>query len=111
MTCQEAERMVTPYIRDELTGDEMEAFLHHIEHCPSCQEELEIYFMVDVGLKQLDSGSGTFDIVGALEQKLEDSYIRVDRMWMLRAVGYAVNTLTVMAVVLTVLLQFRIWLV
>ena len=27
--------------------------------CRNCQEELEIYFMVDVGLKQLDTGSGT----------------------------------------------------
>ena len=50
MTCQEAERLVTPYIRDELAGDELEAFLNHIDECPNCREELEIYFMVDVGL-------------------------------------------------------------
>ena len=49
MTCQEAERLVTPYIRDELAGDELEAFLNHIDECPNCREELEIYFM--------DSGS------------------------------------------------------
>ena len=54
MTCREAERLVTPYIQDKLSGDELEAFLEHLEHCRNCQEELEIYFMVDVGLKQLD---------------------------------------------------------
>ncbi len=59
MTCREAERLVTPYIQDKLSGDELEAFLEHLEHCRNCQEELEIYFMVDVGLKQLDTGSGT----------------------------------------------------
>ncbi len=64
VTCQEAEHLVTPYINDELTGDETEAFLAHIESCRNCQEELEIYFMVDVGLKQLDKGYGTFDIAG-----------------------------------------------
>ena len=53
MTCREAERLVTPYIQDKLSGDELEAFLEHLEHCRNCQEELEIYFMVDVGLKQL----------------------------------------------------------
>ena len=58
MTCQEAERLVTPYIRDELAGDELEAFLNHIDECPNCREELEIYFMVDVGLRQLDHDSG-----------------------------------------------------
>ena len=41
MTCQEAERLVTPYIRDELSGDELEAFLNHIDECPNCREELE----------------------------------------------------------------------
>lgn len=110
MTCQEAERMVTPYINDQLTGDETEAFLEHIETCKNCQEELEIYFMVDVGLKQLDKGYGTFDIAGALERKIEDSYAKVHRMWAFRTLRYAVNTLTVMAVTVIVLLQLRIWL-
>ena len=108
MTCQEAERLVTPYIRDELSGDELEAFLNHIDECPNCREELEIYFMVDVGLKQLDNGSGTYDIAGDLERKIEDSYMKVSHMWMFRVFRYAVNTLSVMAMAVMVLLQFRI---
>ena len=98
VTCQEAEHLVTPYINDELTGDETEAFLAHIESCRNCQEELEIYFMVDVGL-----------IAGALERRIEESYSRVHRMWLFRSLKYAVNTLSIMAVIVTVLLQFRIW--
>lgn len=109
MTCQEAERLVTPYIRDELSGDELEAFLNHIDECSNCREELEIYFMVDVGLKQLDNGSGTYDIAGDLERKIEDSYMKVSHMWMFRVFRYAVNTLSVMAMAVMVLLQFRIW--
>lgn len=109
MTCQEAERLVTPYIRDELSGDELEAFLNHIDECPNCREELEIYFMVDVGLRQLDNGSGTYDIAGDLERKIEDSYLKVSHMWMFRIFRYAVNTLGAMAMAVMVLLQFRIW--
>ncbi len=109
MTCQEAERLVTPYIRDELSGDELEAFLAHLENCRNCQEELEIYFMVDVGLKQLDSGSGTFDIIGTLQKRIEESYAKVRRMWAFRTIRYAVATLCAMAVAVTVLLQLRIW--
>ena len=107
MTCREAERLVTPYIQDKLSGDELEAFLEHLEHCRNCQEELEIYFMVDVGLKQLDTGSGTFDIMGALQKRIAESYARV---WRFRKMEYAVNTLGVMAVLVTVMLQVRIWL-
>ncbi len=110
VTCQEAERMVTPYINDELSGEEVEAFLRHLETCVSCQEELEIYFMVDVGLKQLDRDSGAFDIAGALKEKIEDSYARVGRLRLLKTLGCAVRTLQVMAVAVTVLLQFRLWL-
>ena len=110
MTCREAERLVTPYIQDKLSGDELEAFLEHLEHCRNCQEELEIYFMVDVGLKQLDTGSGTFDIMGALQKRIAESYARVRRMWRFRKMEYAVNTLGVMAVLVTVMLQVRIWL-
>lgn len=109
MTCQEAERLVTPYIKDELSGDELEAFLNHIDECESCREELEIYFMVDVGLRQLDNGSGTYDIAGDLERKIEDSYAKVSHMWTFRVMRYAVNTLGIMALVVTALLQFRIW--
>ena len=110
MTCREAERLVTPYIQDKLSGDELEAFLEHLEHCRNCQEELEIYFMVDVGLKQLDTGSGTFDIMGARQKRIAESYAGVRRMWRFRKMEYAVNTLGVMAVLVTVMLQVRIWL-
>ena len=110
VTCQEAERMVTPYINDNLSGEEVDAFLHHLETCKNCQEELEIYFMVDVGLKQLDRDSGAFDIAGALKERIEDSYARVGRLRTLKTLSYAVRTLAAMAVDVTVLLQFRIWL-
>lgn len=111
MTCQEVERMVTPFINDQLTGDETEMFLNHLEECRGCQEELEIYFMVDVGIRQLEDGSGTFDIAGDLRRKVEDSYGQISFMWGLRTVKYAVNTLAGMALLVTVLLQFRLWLI
>ena len=57
MTCKEAESLVMPYIKNELTDEELFEFLEHIEHCPECREELEIYFTVDVGIRQLDSKS------------------------------------------------------
>lgn len=110
MTCKEAERMVTPYINDELDGDQLQAFLAHLENCSNCQEELEIYFMVDHGLKQLDQDSGTFDIIGSLQHRIEESYYRVRRMWRFRILHYMINTLRIMAVFVIMLLQLRLWL-
>ncbi|MCR5370668.1 MAG: zf-HC2 domain-containing protein [Clostridium sp.] len=113
MKCSEAERKVIPYIRDELGIDELSAFLRHVDSCPSCREELEIYYMVGVGLRQLESDSGAAfgasDIVGKLRRRLEESHRRVRRFFVLRVLSYVFETLGAMAALLAVLLQLRLW--
>lgn len=109
MDCQETERLVMPYIQDELTDQELEEFLEHIETCPDCQEELEIYFTVALGLKQLDEGSGSFNIRQELEAALENSRQRVHFMRTVKITCYAVNTLAGLGLLSTFLLQLRIW--
>lgn len=110
MTCKEAESLVMPYIKNELTDEELFEFLEHIEHCPECREELEIYFTVDVGIRQLDSETGNYNIKGALETAIEQSRERLEAVRMVKIMLYAVSTLSVMALIITVLLQCRIWL-
>ena len=41
MNCQTAESMVNRYIEHDLSVDELENFLEHVENCPSCYDELE----------------------------------------------------------------------
>ena len=53
MTFREAERLVMPYINGSITDEELKSFVEHIDHCPDCREELEIYFTVDVGISQV----------------------------------------------------------
>lgn len=110
MTCKEAESLVMPYIKNELTDEELFEFLEHIEHCPECREELEIYFTVDVVIRQLDSETGNYNIKGALETAIEQSRERLEAVRMVKIMRYAVSTLSVMALIITVLLQCRIWL-
>ncbi len=110
MTCKETERLVMPYIKDELTDEELGQFLEHMESCPDCREELEIYFTVNVGITQLDSEVGNYNIKGALEAAIEQSKQRLQVIRCIKIAKYAVSTVSVMALVLTVLLQCRIWL-
>ncbi len=110
MNCQEAQRLVMPYIQDELTDRELEEFLEHVETCPACQEELEIYFMVSLGLRQLDEGSGSFNMKQEMEEALDLSYRRVHFVRTIKIACYAVNTLAGMGLLSTFLLQLRIWL-
>lgn len=109
MTCMEAEKMVIPYINDKLPVAELEDFIEHIETCENCREELEIHYMVDVGLKKLDDDDATYDIVGDLKRKLEESARMIRHYAALEVTRYAVNTLMSMALIVMVLLQIRIW--
>lgn len=56
MNCREARRMVTPFINHELSDKETEQFLHHVEHCSECMDELDTYFMVYRAIDTLDAG-------------------------------------------------------
>lgn len=109
MTCVEAEKMVVPYMKDELSPTELEDFLNHIKTCDNCREELEIHYMVDVGLKKLDEADGTYDIVGDLKRKVAESYRTLRHISLFQITTYAVTTLGGMALVVMILLQLRIW--
>ena len=108
MTCVEAEKMVVPYMKDELSPTELEDFLNHIKTCDNCREELEIHYMVDVGLKKLDEADGTYDIVGDLKRKVAESYRTLRHISIFQITTYAVTTLGGMALVVMILLQLRI---
>lgn len=109
MTCREAERLVMPYISGEITDQELEAFLKHIDTCENCREELEIYYTVDVGIRQLDEGTGTYNIKGAMETALELSRQKIHTLFLLQTARYAVNTLCFWALLVVLILQLRIW--
>ena len=108
MDCKAAKRKVDAYIRNELSDNETEEFLEHVKECDSCREELEIYYTIEVGLKKLDSGSTDYNITGALESAIRSSYQRLHRIRVGKIVKYSVNTLVVMSVIGTLLLQLRI---
>ncbi|WP_432627502.1 anti-sigma factor family protein [Brotaphodocola sp.] len=109
MTCREAEKLIMPFIDMKLDEEELEAFLIHVSTCPDCREELEIYYTVSLGLRQLDSGAGGYDIAGALEESLEDAWIKVRTARLRKVICYAVNTLCAAGVLTLFVMQLRIW--
>lgn len=54
MTCLEAQRLITAFINDQLSIEQLEAFLSHVNSCPDCMEELEVYYALLTAMKQLD---------------------------------------------------------
>lgn len=109
LTCKEAEKLVMPFINWQLGEEEMEEFLNHIRTCPACKEELETYYTVFVGLKQLDLGTGGYNIPAELQESLDNAWTAVRTVRVRKVLTYAVNTLWISAVLIILLMQLRIW--
>lgn len=54
MNCIDAQRLIVPFINNELKVNQLEEFVHHVYSCPNCMEELEVYYVLLAGMKQLD---------------------------------------------------------
>ena len=81
MTCREAELLVRPYIKNELTDDQIKEFIRHVRSCPSCREELETYFTIYTTLDVLDSDRAAegYDFARQLEEDLKKKEMLIRR--------------------------------
>ena len=68
MNCQNAQSMVLNFINDKLDKEETKEFIEHVRSCKDCWEELEIYYVMLIGLKQLDEGE---ELVADFKEKLQ----------------------------------------
>lgn len=109
MTCKEAQALVIPYINQELTIEELEAFIEHVKTCRECREELEIYYIAMVGVRQLDSEGDISNIKEDLERAITASIFKIRARKNFLIAKYAVLTLTFLSITLTLMLQIRIW--
>lgn len=50
----DVQKWIMPFIYNELNLNELEMFIHHIHSCPDCREELEVYYVLVSGMRQLD---------------------------------------------------------
>lgn len=75
MNCLEAQSKIVAFIEDKLNDDETLEFVRHIRSCANCAEELEIYYTLIVGMKQLDEDQElSTNFKEQMEQKLNIDY-------------------------------------
>lgn len=55
MTCLEAQSKIIAYIEYNLEKDQKTEFLKHIQCCENCKDELNIYYTMLEGMRQLDN--------------------------------------------------------
>ena len=104
MNCLEAQSKIMAFIDNDLPDDELKEFIKHIKSCDNCAEELEIYYTLVVGMKQLDDGENiSGDFRKQLNNKLDYEMVRMST-----AKRIATSTLVVF---LTVRLLIQLYIV
>lgn len=75
MTCFEAQSNIMAFIDKKLPDDEVTEFVRHVKHCPNCSEELEIYYTLIVGMREVDTGK---ELSLNFKKDLETELDRID---------------------------------
>ncbi len=110
MTCRETEQLIEPFIQHTLSSEEKRGFLEHVRSCQECMEELEICYMVHVGLVGIDNDTlDTYDLLGALEQELERTGQQVQIHEHNLLIRYVMTTLAVVGIILCIGIQLSLW--
>lgn len=68
------------FINHKLNEADEKAFIEHIRSCKDCREELEIYYIMLIGMRQLDEGEElTADFKKRLTDEIDCRYEAIER--------------------------------
>lgn len=70
MNCSDARKKIIPYIKNQLSMNDILNFIRHIEECSDCKDELEIYYILEHGLSD-EEEEVSFDFTKSLNEQLE----------------------------------------
>ena len=75
MTCLEAQSNIMAFVDKKLDDDSTQNFVRHMKHCDNCAEELEIYYTLIVGMRQLDNNE---ELSHNFKKDLYDELTRIE---------------------------------
>lgn len=79
MTCQETQASIMAFIEDTLPKEDTIPFIDHVTSCSECMDELEVYYIMMSGMKELDQGvQGNTDFRQALLDELDERYEKIE---------------------------------
>lgn len=74
MICREWQKMIPGFLDNTLKNQELEGFVKHVRTCKGCYEELEIMFMLSIGLQELNEDRNiSYNFSELLENKIKEA--------------------------------------
>ena len=102
--------MIPGFLDDTLETQEMEGFIKHVQTCEDCYEELEIMFMLSIGLQELNEDrSISYNFSQLLENKILEEEVRFERIRQVRYLNRLVIIILHILVGLGVAFQIARW--
>lgn len=71
MNCQEAQKLIDPFLKKELNLSQRVSLVRHIKSCERCREEMEFYFVVLITTDMIEEEKHIADYREAVERILE----------------------------------------
>ncbi len=50
LDCKECCRLIPDFIQENMKWEDARSFLHHLHSCENCKEEMELIYLIQVGL-------------------------------------------------------------
>lgn len=73
MDCYECKKQIKEFLNDSMNSKKCIEFVNHVRGCSECMEELSIEYLVNEGLKRLDTAT-SFNLDHELNEKINKSY-------------------------------------
>lgn len=112
--CKEIQKMIVPFDNRQLACKHLRMFLKHIDECPDCREELEIYYIVDYGLNEDECVNvkereykellDKFDFKGLVDLKLANEHRKLEKISAINRIVFAGVVFSNMAMIAVVVL-------
>ena len=101
MDCVTFRKDINAYLNDELTDEELNDFLLHLEECPACRDELEINYIVIEGISLLDKDRADYDLSKAYRDSIKQAEHYIGFKKVLLTFRYIVDTFLFWALLAT----------
>lgn len=105
MNCLEAQSKIMAFIDGKLPDDEHREFIKHVRSCKNCYEELNIYYTLIVGMKELDESDNIpTDFKDSLDRRLDED---MSRLTTVKRIANSTIMLVIAAVVFGLIWLYR----
>jgi hypothetical protein len=111
MKCNEFIKMIPKFVNDTMEIEYYDEFIGHVKNCKDCKEDLEINYMIQVGLNRIeDDSTKSFDIRGEMERQLIRYEEKADIIYKRKVYKkVTIATAEICAVIISVVQLMMIW--